>query len=143
MFGNGAEIIVDCHKGAAAFCYADSVHLISRGVPAATPSAPVRPVVRRCGAIVASPAFDIAITGVILVNAVILGLETFESVVAGYHGLFSVAYDVILAIYVLEILIRFTAAGWNVRTYTGDRWNVFDFVVVAASFIPWLRDTAM
>ena len=41
------------------------------------------------------------------------------------------------------MLIRFTAVGWNVREYVEDRWNVFDFFVIAASFMPGLRSTAM
>lgn len=43
----------------------------------------------------------------------------------------------------VEVLIRFTAVGWSVRAYVADGWNVFDFIVVTASFVPWLRDTAM
>ena len=100
-------------------------------------------IVRRARTLVENPVFDLAITAVIIINAVILGLETYESVVAGYHGMFSVVYDVILAIYVVELLIRFTAAGGNVRAYVADGWNVFDFVVVTASFVPLLRQTAM
>ena len=100
-------------------------------------------IVHGCQKIVANPLFDVAITVVILVNAAVLGLETYESVVAGHHGVFDVVYNIILGIYVVELLIRFTAVGWNVRAYVADRWNVFDFLVVAASFIPGLRHTAM
>lgn len=107
------------------------------------PTEPTPAIVRRCKALVANPAFDIAITVVILINAVVLGLETYESVVAGHHGAFDVVYDVILGIYVVELFIRFTATGWDVRAYVADRWNVFDFVVVSASFVPGLRATAM
>lgn len=104
---------------------------------------PAPAIVQRCQKIVANPVFDISITVVILVNAAVLRLETYESVVAGYHGVFDVVYNVILGIYVIELLIRFTAVGWNVRTYVADRWNVFDFLIVTASFIPGLRRTAM
>jgi voltage-gated sodium channel len=87
--------------------------------------------------------FDIGITVVIQFNAVVLGVESYESLAAGYHGAFDVLYNVILGIYVVEILIRFTATGWDVRAYVADRWNVFDFLVVAAYFVPGLRGTAM
>jgi voltage-gated sodium channel len=100
-------------------------------------------IVRGCRALVANPAFDLAIVAVILVNAAALGFETFESASAGYHGLFDVVYNVILGIYVAELLIRFTAVGGNVRRFVADRWNVFDVLVVAAVFIPGLRGTAM
>lgn len=110
---------------------------------ATTPLKTAPAIVVRCRALIENPLFDLVITAVILVNAVVLGLETYESVVAGYHGFFSYVYDVILAVYVVELLIRFTAVGWSVRTYVADGWNVFDFIVVTASFVPWLRDTAM
>lgn len=122
-------------------CYVRTVQVTTRDSETTEPAAPR--LVQRCKAIVENPAFDIAITIVILINAVVLGLETYESVVAGHHGVFNVVYDVILGIYVVEILIRFTATGWNVPSYVSDKWNVFDFLVVAASFIPWLRQTAM
>jgi voltage-gated sodium channel len=129
-------------------CYAHTVQPTSRDSTLIEPSTPkptkpVPAIVRFCRALVANPVFDIGILVVILINAVVLGLETYESVTAGYHGLFDVLYDVILGIYVVELLIRFTATGWNVRAYVADRWNVFDFIVVSASFVPGLRATAM
>lgn len=108
-----------------------------------SPSKPPPAIVQRCKALVANPAFDLVIVVVILANAVLLGLETFDSIAAGYHGVFDVLYNVILGIYIVEILIRFTATGWNVRAYVADKWNIFDFVVVAAVLIPGLRGAAM
>ncbi|MCK0173206.1 ion transporter [Mycolicibacterium sp. F2034L] len=102
-----------------------------------------REIVRRCRALVSNPAFDTVILLVILTNAVVLGMETYESVVIGYHGVFDVVYNVILGIYIVELAVRFTATGWNVRAYVADRWNVFDFLVVALSLVPGLRSTAM
>ena len=52
-------------------------------------------------------------------------------------------YDVILGIYVVELLIRLTAYRWNPREFVKDGWNVFDFIVVVASFVPALRANAM
>lgn len=87
--------------------------------------------------------FDTAIIAVILFNAVILGLETFDSLAGRYHGLFGLINNVILGIYVVELLIRLTAFRWNARAFAEDRWNIFDFLVVVASFVPWLRENAM
>ncbi len=84
-----------------------------------------------------------AILAVIVINAVVLGMETFEPLAARYQGAFSAANNIILGIYVVELLIRLTAFRWNPREFAKDRWNVFDFVVVVASLIPWLRATAM
>lgn len=87
--------------------------------------------------------FDTAIIALILFNAVILGLETFDSLAGRYHGLFGVINNVILGVYVVELLIRLTAFRWNARAFAEDRWNIFDFLVVVASFVPWLRENAM
>ncbi|HET6736357.1 ion transporter [Mycobacterium sp.] len=100
-------------------------------------------IVERCKTLIANPAFDTVMLGVIVINAVVLGLETFAGLAAGYHGLFSAVNHVILGIYVVELLIRLTAFRWNAHAFSEDKWNVFDFVVVVASFVPWLRENAM
>ncbi len=104
---------------------------------------PVPTVVALCRRLVGNVVFETVIVIVIVVNATMLGLETFDTVTAGYEHAFDIGYNVILAVYVVELLIRFTAAGWNVREFVKNHWNVFDFVVIAASFIPGLRATAM
>ncbi|GAA2793125.1 hypothetical protein GCM10010533_34090 [Mycolicibacterium pallens] len=104
---------------------------------------PVPTVVALCRRLVGNVVFETVIVIVIVVNATMLGLETFDTVTAGYDHAFDIGYNVILAVYVVELLIRFTAAGWNVREFVKNHWNVFDFVVIAASFIPGLRATAM
>jgi voltage-gated sodium channel len=106
--------------------------------PATSPA-----IVERCKTLIANPVFDWAMMSVIVINAVVLGLETFEPLAARHHGLFTMANHVILGIYVVELLIRLTAFRWNARAFAEDKWNVFDFVVVVASFVPWLRENAM
>lgn len=125
-------------------CYALTVQPTPRD-PAVEPPTPkpVPAVVERCRHLITNPVFETAIVIVIVINATMLGLETFDSVAAGYHGVFDVLYNVILAVYVIELLIRFTAAGWDVREFAKSHWNVFDFIVIAASFLPGLRATAM
>jgi voltage-gated sodium channel len=87
-------------------CYAHTVQPTSRDstVTEAPSPEPTPAIVERCRALVANPVFDIVILVVILINAAVLGLETYESVTAGYHGLFDVLYNVILAIYVVDDL---------------------------------------
>jgi voltage-gated sodium channel len=79
---------------------------------------------------------------VILANAVALALETYASIDRSAGGALETANDVFLAIFVVEIVIRFLAVGANPRRYFGSGWNVFDFVVVAAAFVPGLRENA-
>ncbi|WP_431230951.1 ion transporter [Mycolicibacterium psychrotolerans] len=104
---------------------------------------PVPTAVALCRRLVGNPIFETVIVIVIMVNATMLGAETFPTVSDGLDHAFDVGYNVILAIYVVELLIRFTAAGWRPREFVKTPWNVFDFVVIAASFIPGLRATAM
>jgi voltage-gated sodium channel len=115
--------------------------VIDAAAPAPPPTPPA--IVERCRALIANPAFDTVIIGVIFLNAVVLGLETFAGLSASYHTVFSTINNVILAIYVVELLIRLTAFRWRPREFAQDGWNVFDFVVVVASFVPWLRENAM
>jgi voltage-gated sodium channel len=78
-----------------------------------------------CRRVVESSWFDPLMLGVIAVNAVTLGLETYDSIDASIGRELHVANEVILGIFVVELLIR-----------------VFDFVVIAASFVPGVRENA-
>lgn len=97
----------------------------------------------QCRALVNSRTFELFIVGVIVFNAIVLGLGTYADIASRYEPLFATIYNVILGIYVVELLIRLTAYRWNPREFVKDGWNVFDFIVVVASFIPALRANAM
>jgi voltage-gated sodium channel len=99
--------------------------------------------IERAKALITNPAFETVMMVVIVVNAIILGLETFEPLATEHHTLFGILNHVILGVYIVELLIRLTAFGWNPREFVKDRWNVFDFIVVVASLVPWLRENAM
>jgi voltage-gated sodium channel len=80
-----------------------------------------------------SPHVVAFIIGVILVNAVILGLETDRNLMAR-SGTLLVALDkACLVIFLLEItakLLAFRGMFWR------SGWNVFDFAVVAVALVP-------
>jgi voltage-gated sodium channel len=69
----------------------------------------------------------------ILVNAVILGLETSPSLMAAWGSWLSAADRAILAVFVVEIALRLYV---HRLAYFRDPWNVFDFVVVAIALVP-------
>lgn len=94
-----------------------------------------------CQRIVSNPFFEPAVLLVILVNAIVLGLETFKGISSGHLELFDEIYVVILAAYIIEILIRFAATGWNLRAFFADKWNIFDVVVIAAVLVPGIGRT--
>lgn len=86
--------------------------------------------------------FDPLMLGVIAVNAVVLGLETYEDIEREHGALLGTANDVILGIFVVELLIRMAAEGFSPRRFFASGWNAFDFVVVTASFVPGVRENA-
>ncbi|MDR7124233.1 voltage-gated sodium channel [Pseudorhodobacter sp. 4114] len=74
-----------------------------------------------------------AIIGVILFNAVILGLETSSSVMARMGGVILFLDKVCLAIFVAEIAAKLYAQGLR---YFRNGWNLFDFVIVGIALVP-------
>jgi voltage-gated sodium channel len=100
-------------------------------------------IVARCKALIAHPAFDVAILGVILFNALVLALETYKDLADQHQRVFDILNNVILGIYAIELLIRLTAFRWRPAAFAKDKWNVFDFIVVTASFVPGLRRASM
>ena len=79
----------------------------------------------------------------IFVNAVTLGLETYDSIAREIGDELRTANAVMLGVFVVELLLRFGAAGFDPRQFFRSGWNVFDFVVIAASFVPGVRENAM
>jgi voltage-gated sodium channel len=73
------------------------------------------------------------ILGVILFNAVILGLETSKPVMADFGPLILMLDTLCLAIFVVEIALKLFARGAG---FFRNGWNLFDFVIVAISLVP-------
>jgi voltage-gated sodium channel len=77
--------------------------------------------------------FSGTIVGLIVVNAIILGLETYPGVVAAYGPQLKAADQFILWIFVAELALRLGAAGTR---FFRDPWNVFDAAVVLIALAP-------
>ncbi|MDP1692519.1 MAG: ion transporter [Burkholderiaceae bacterium] len=73
------------------------------------------------------------IIALILVNAVLLGLETWPAAMAAAGGLILALDKTILGVFVVEIALRLFA---HRRAFWRDPWSVFDFAVVAIALIP-------
>lgn len=83
--------------------------------------------------LIEAPLFERTIIALIVVNAVILGLETSAAVTASYGGVLTVLDRVILAIFVAELAARLTVRGWR---FFRDPWSLFDLFVVAIALVP-------
>jgi len=98
---------------------------------------------QRCQQIAGHKAFERFIVAVIIVNGVILGLETSVDIFAQYGNLLMFGNQLVLTIFILEAAIKITAVAPQWRRYFGDGWNLFDFTVVVLSLIPMTGDLAM
>lgn len=74
--------------------------------------------------------FEILITIVILVNSLLIGVETYTS-----NDTIKIIQLVNLGIFTIEILARLIAAD-NLKSFFKSGWNVFDLILVAIGYIP-------
>ncbi|MBX3662928.1 MAG: ion transporter [Burkholderiales bacterium] len=87
----------------------------------------------RLGATIEGSRVQTLIIALILVNAAILGLETSAAVMADWGWLLLPLDQAILAVFVVELVLRIAAHGWR---FFRDPWSVFDFIVVAIALLP-------
>lgn len=80
--------------------------------------------------------FQNFITFVIVFAGVLVGLETNAAFVARHEGIIHLLDKVILGIFAAEIVVKMVAEGARPWRFFKDGWNVFDFLIVAASFLP-------
>ena len=82
-------------------------------------------------------AFEFVIVAIIIFNALLLGLGTSPTLDRQYGDWMQLAYQIVLAIFVLEALIKMAASTPRVGGYFRDGWNVFDFLVIVVALIPF------
>lgn len=86
--------------------------------------------------IIESKWFQNFIILVILSAGVVVGLETYPSVMQDYADVLHILDKLILFIFVVEIILKMGAKGSKPWEYFYDGWNVFDFLIVAVCFLP-------
>ncbi|MBA3964955.1 MAG: ion transporter [Nitrospirales bacterium] len=97
----------------------------------------------RANRIVRAPWFEYGVIAFILINGVILGLETSSALVEHYDALMHMGNHIILGIFILEALIKMIAVAPQIDRYFRDGWNIFDFSVIVFSLIPATGEFAM
>lgn len=88
---------------------------------------------QRLGDWVEGAPFSRFIIGLIIINAVILGLETSDRMVALAGPALMAINTLILAVFVVEILLKLAAFG---PRFFRSGWNIFDFLIVSISLMP-------
>src|SRR6056297_2628156 len=73
------------------------------------------------------------IIGVIVFNAIILGMETSDTLMASWGPLILALDRACLAIFVIEIALKLVAHG---PRFFRSGWNLFDFVIVGIALVP-------
>jgi voltage-gated sodium channel len=92
--------------------------------------------------LVDSPAFTGAVVAVILLNALVLGLQTYPRLEQDYGELLDLVNGLCLAFFVVEMTLRIASylpRPWN---FFREGWNVFDFLAVGLAFVPGLQSNS-
>src|SRR5688572_2644519 len=110
---------------------------------AAVRSPRVNAVQRFARRVVEGPRFEPFMIGLIIFNAVLIGLETSSDFVERYDGWLTIGNDLILAIFVVEALLKIIAVAPRFGLYFGNGWNLFDFSIIVLSLIPATGEFAL
>ncbi len=102
-------------------------------LPGAEPAAPRAGLRARLAALVESPRFGAAVTAVIVVNAITLGLETSPAAMRRAGPLLLAIDTLALWLFSAEILLKLFV--YRLRFFARP-WNLFDFVIVAVAWLP-------
>jgi voltage-gated sodium channel len=86
--------------------------------------------------IVSSTWFGRFTMAVILFNAVLVGIETSATAQSSYGTLLHTLDRIIQAYFVVEITMRLVSFWPRPQRFFREGWNLFDFAIVAASFLP-------
>ncbi|MFF0969222.1 ion transporter [Streptomyces sp. NPDC003703] len=96
----------------------------------------------RCRDLTEARWFALAVFAVILLNAALLGVETYPGLAARRHHGLRLAEHACLAVFTAEILLRLAAHADRPRDFLKDPWNLFDLAVVLCAFLPLVRENA-
>ena len=88
---------------------------------------------RRLNQFVDHRLFQSSIMCLIILNAVILGLQTSPVVMEAIGAEINLLDEVMLIIFIIELVLRICAKGLN---FFRDPWGLFDFLVVAITLVP-------
>ncbi len=80
-----------------------------------------------------SRSFQSLITTIIVINSVLIGLETSDYVLSKFGAIVDLLDIVILSLFTLEILLKIYV--YRFRFFT-DGWNNFDFIIIVMSLLP-------
>ena len=87
----------------------------------------------RLKSLIESRGFELVITWLIVINAVTLGLETSQAIMANYGALLHLVDHVLLGVFVVELVAKIVIYR---NAFFRDPWRIFDFLVIGISLLP-------
>lgn len=100
------------------------------------------PRVKPLADLVDSDRFQIAIGAIIVANAIVLGLQTYQGLEESYGGLLRGLNDIFYIVFLVELITRILSYGTRPWNFFRNGWNVFDFIIIGGALVPALRDQA-
>lgn len=92
--------------------------------------------VERCRRLTESRVFQNAVLGLIVLNAVAMGLETWPALSVRWASVFQSVHVAVQVAFGLELAMRIISHGRQPLRFFRSGWNVFDFAVVALALLP-------
>jgi voltage-gated sodium channel len=92
--------------------------------------------------VVDSSPFSVVVVATIGVNAVVLGLQTYDGLADRWGWWLDALNAACLGVFIVELLIRMASYWPRPWVFFRNGWNVFDFVVVTAAFVPGIRQNS-
>ncbi|MFY0608680.1 MAG: ion transporter [Cyclobacteriaceae bacterium] len=86
-------------------------------------------------ALIEKPFFQQSIVTLIVLNSVLIGIETSDEYMKTFGNYIDTIDRVILYLFVFEILLKLYAYGWS---FFKDAWNLFDTLIIGISIVPSL-----
>ena len=89
--------------------------------------------VERLRILIESSRFQNAIMAVIVINAIIIGMETSPMLMERYGSILGALDQIAIGIFVVEILLKLFVYRLS---FFKNGWNIFDFAIVAVALLP-------
>ncbi|MER5887649.1 ion transporter [Streptomyces sp. NPDC001941] len=99
-------------------------------------------VAARCRRVLDSGAFNSVVLGLILANAALLGLETYDGISRAWHHALATTEHVFLVAFTVELLVRFAAHLDRPADFLRDPWNLFDAALILLAVSPLASQNA-
>ena len=80
--------------------------------------------------------FEYFIVALILINAVLVGVETLPRVMQHYDHWIMLGFQITLIIFIVEAALKMFAQWPRPDRYFRDGWNVFDFAIIVLALVP-------